>query len=116
MSGIEMLDKYLGLATERQKLVVTNMANIDTPGYRTEDFDFRSELSRAVNNDAGMTAQPVMHEVSGLVARPDGNNVNLDREGMALAETQMQFRIGVQLIRSEFHRILTAINEGDKLE
>jgi len=114
MSGIEMLEKYLGLASERQKLVVTNMANIDTPGYRTEDFDFRSELNRAVNSETSMAGGPMMHEVSGLVARPDGNNVNLDREGMALAETQMQFRVGVQLIRSEFRRLLTAINEGGK--
>jgi len=114
MSGIELLEKYLSLASQRQKLVVTNMANIDTPGYRTEDFDFRNELQRAVNNEASMTAAPAMHQVSGLVARPDGNNVNLDREGLALAETQMQFRIGVQLIRSEFRRLLTAINEGGK--
>jgi len=116
MSGIDMLQKYLSLASDRQKLVVTNMANIDTPGYRTQDFDFRSELQRAVSNDSEMTPTPAMHQVSGLVARPDGNNVNLDREGLALAETQMQFRIGVQLIRSEFRRLLTAINEGGKSE
>ncbi|HTR67833.1 MAG TPA: hypothetical protein VMH85_18775 [Terriglobales bacterium] len=114
MSTIGTLEKYLSLAADRQKLVVTNMANIDTPGYRTEDFDFRAELNRAVNSEASTTEGPMMHEVSGLVARPDGNNVNLDREGMALAETQMQFRIGVQLIRSEFHRLLTAITEGGK--
>jgi len=114
MNGIERLERYLSLATDRQRLVVTNMANIDTPGYRTEDFDFRSELQRAVSNEGDIQAQPAMHKVSGLAARPDGNNVNLDREGMALAETQMQFRIGVQLIRSEFHRLMTAINEGGK--
>jgi flagellar basal-body rod protein FlgB len=55
---------------------------------------------------------PVMRPVMGLNARPDGNNVNLDREGLMLAEVQMQFRIGVQLIKSEFHRLLTAIKEG----
>ena len=47
-----------------------------------------------------------MRPVMGLNARPDGNNVNLDREGLMLAEVQMQFRIGVQLIKSEFHRCL----------
>jgi flagellar basal-body rod protein FlgB len=54
----------------------------------------------------------VAHKVSGLISRPDGNNVSLDRESMTLAETQMQFRVGIQFIRTEFHRILHAINEG----
>ncbi len=48
----------------------------------------------------------------GLLQRPDGNDVSMDREGLLLAETQMQFRIGIQFIRSEFHRLVTAINEG----
>lgn len=112
MNGIDILEKFLGLASQRQKLVVTNMANIDTPGYRTRDFDFRSELQSAMNNTPNSAFGPSMRPVSGLLERPDGNNVNLDRESMLLAETQIQFRIGVQLIRSEFKRLLTAINEG----
>jgi flagellar basal-body rod protein FlgB len=50
--------------------------------------------------------------VVGLNARPDGNNVNLDREGLMLAEVQMQFKMGVQLIKSEFSRLLTAMKDG----
>jgi flagellar basal-body rod protein FlgB len=46
--------------------------------------------------------------------RPDGNNVSLDREGLLLAETQMQFGLGVQLLQHEFHMVLSAINEGGK--
>jgi flagellar basal-body rod protein FlgB len=87
------------------------MANIDTPGYRTRDIDFRSELHRALGSDTG-TAVPVSHVVPGLVQRPDGNDVSLDRESLLLAETQMQYQLGVQVVRSEFHRLLSAINEG----
>jgi len=36
----------------------------------------------------------------------------MDREGLLLAETQMQFRIGIQFLRSEFHRLVQAISEG----
>jgi len=111
MSAIDFLEKYLSLASQRHTTIVTNMANIDTPGYRTRDVDFRTELARYAN---GMPAglQTTSRQVGGLIERPDGNNVNLDREGMALAETQMQYRTAVQLLRSEFHRLLTAINEG----
>jgi len=112
MIGIQLLERYLNLSSQRQQTTVANMANVDTPGYRTRDFDFRSELEHAANNQVSASMGPVMRPVMGLNARPDGNNVNLDREGLMLAEVQMQFRIGVQLIKSEFHRLLTAIKEG----
>jgi len=109
---MNLLEKFLDVTTQRHKLVVSNMANIDTPGYQTKDIDFRGELQRAVfNGDAHFT--PVIRSVP-LVERPDGNNVSLDREGLLLAETQMQFGLGVQLLQHEFHNLLSAINEGSK--
>ncbi len=106
-----MLERYLELTSTRQSLVITNMANVDTPNYRTKDIDFRSELHRVVDGTAG-PSEPTIRSVSGLLERPDGNNVSMDREGMMLAETQMQYRIGVQVIRSEFHRWMTAMKDG----
>jgi flagellar basal-body rod protein FlgB len=41
---LDRLEKYLDLATFRQTLVASNLANIDTPGYRTQDIDFESEM------------------------------------------------------------------------
>ena len=46
-----------------------------------------------------------------MLERPDGNNVNLDREGLLLAQTQLQFTTGVALLRSELKRISMAIQE-----
>ncbi|HEX4488322.1 MAG TPA: flagellar basal body protein [Terriglobales bacterium] len=112
MSGIQLIEKYLNLATQRQQVTVNNMANVDTPGFRTRDFDFRNELENAVSTNASAASGPMLHPVVGLNARPDGNNVNLDREGLMLAEVQMQFKMGVQLIKSEFSRLLTAMKDG----
>lgn len=111
ITTFQILERYLDLASERHQLVTTNMANIDTPGYRTRDLDFRQELHRAIAG-GDLSATPVLRQVSGLVERPDGNNVSLEREGLLLSEAQLQFRIGVQLIRREFSRLLTAINGG----
>jgi flagellar basal-body rod protein FlgB len=55
---------------------------------------------------------PVVQEVPGLMERPDGNNVSLDREGLLMSETQLQYQIGIQLIKRQFHQILSAINGG----
>lgn len=110
---IGMLEKFLDVTSERHKLVVSNMANLDTPGYRTKDVDFRSELTRAMS--AGEEeVLPVARPVQGLLERPDGNNVSLDREGILLAETQMQYGLGIQLLQNQFHILTTAINEGGK--
>ncbi len=44
--------------------------------------------------------------------RPDGNNVNVDRESLLLAENQLHFQVAVQFLRAEFRRLSQAIHEG----
>jgi flagellar basal-body rod protein FlgB len=114
---MNFLERVLDVSSQRHQLVVTNMANVDTPGYRTKDLDFRSELERATMPSEAhgeTTSLAVAHNVAGLVQRPDGNDVNVDREGLLLAETQMQFGLGIQLMQREFKNLLLAINEGSK--
>jgi flagellar basal-body rod protein FlgB len=50
--------------------------------------------------------------VRGLLERPDGNNVSVERESLLLAEAQMKFNLGIQLLKDEFHGISMAINSG----
>ena len=90
----------------RQKLVASNVANADTPGYRTLDVDFPSELSDA----AGGAPRAV--EVQGLRVKNDGNNVSLDRESRLLAENALRFQLASSLMRSEISRVRLAIKEG----
>ena len=114
------LEDYLRLSGVREQMIAANMANVDTPGYRTQDLDFSGELQRAMLADAegpdgapvSARMRPASLEVNGLLERPDGNNVDLDREGALLAEVQLQHEIGVQLIKGRFHMLLAAINGG----
>lgn len=107
-----VLNRALDLTSQRQTLVSQNIANVDTPGYRTRDLDFGQELQRALNSDDESAATPIVREVPGLVGRPDGNNVNIDREGLLMAQNQLQFQTEVALLRSEFSRVQAAINGG----
>ena len=119
-SLIETLESYLKLTTSREQAISANMANVDTPGYRTRDINFEGELNRAMSGTlsyaeyGGQTAQmtPAVQEVQGLMERPDGNNVSLDREGLLMSETQLQYQIGIQLIKHQFHQMLSAISGG----
>ncbi len=105
------LERFVQLSGAREHAIAANMANVDTPGYRTKDLDFRTEMARASTAEASDVA-PAVGEVRGLLERPDGNNVNLDRESLLLAQTQLQYQVGVQLIKGNFHELLSAINGG----
>jgi flagellar basal-body rod protein FlgB len=119
-SPISTLETYLKLTESRQQAITANMANIDTPGYRTRDINFEGEMQKAMNQlittssdgNAPVELHPAVQEVQGLMERPDGNNVNLDREGLLMSETQLQYQIGIQLVKREFHQLLSAINGG----
>jgi flagellar basal-body rod protein FlgB len=110
----DALQKYLDLASDQMKLTAANMANVDTPGYKTQGFDFAQELSRALGTSASSEMAVKASDVHGLTARPDGNNVSMDREGMQLAKAQLEFRAGVSLLRSQYTRVMDAIHADSK--
>ena len=114
----DALGRYLDLTSEQMKLTASNMANVDTPGYKTQGFDFEQEFARQLNNTAGADAlegvQISAEDVDGLVARPDGNNVSMDREGLQLAKSQLQFKLGVELLKHEFSGVMSAIHMDSK--
>lgn len=104
--------RYLDVATAEVKLTAANMANIDTPGYKAVGIDFAGEMRQALADaGAGATPRPVhVEHVDGLVARPDGNNVSMDREGLNLAQAQLEFRTGIALLKQEYQRVMNAIH------
>ena len=116
----DALARFLDIDVARYKLITSNLANIDTPGYRARDLDFRGELRRAAAEESGFerygpsgaSFQPVARQVHGLIQRPDGNDVSVERESLLLAETQMKFNLGVQLLKEQFHIVSMAINSG----
>jgi len=101
------LERYMDLLSARQKLVASNIANADTPGYKTRDIDFQSELRNAIDS-----REPRIAEVSGLKTKNDGNNVNIDRESRLLSENDLRFNIATNLLRSRLKTLRSAIQGG----
>src|SRR5207245_9428747 len=96
---LQLLGRFLDVSVFRHSLIASNMANIDTPGYRTQDLNFRSEMQRATGDFEYASFSPAVRKVEGLIERPDGNNVSLERESLLLAETQLRFQQVVHLLR-----------------
>lgn len=101
------LEKYMDLLSSRQKLIASNIANADTPGYKTRDVDFQSQFQSLLQG-----GQSHAIEVSGLKANNDGNNVSLDREARLLSENALRFNVATQLMKSQLSTMKSAIDEG----
>ena len=101
------LGRYMDLLSARQKLVASNVANADTPGYKTQDIDFQFEFMSLAEGQSPQAVQP-----QGLVEKPDGNNVSMDREARLLAENAIRFNLASTLVRGNFKTIREAIEEG----
>jgi flagellar basal-body rod protein FlgB len=99
------LEHYMDLLSTRQRLVASNIANSDTPGYQTRDIDFQSELRSAGGG-------PRIVEAPGLANKNDGNNVSLDREARLLAENALRFQMASNLLRSQIRVVRSAIEAG----
>jgi flagellar basal-body rod protein FlgB len=100
------LERYMDLLSVRQKLVASNIANVDTPGYRTRDIDFQAEFQGALGGS------PRVSDVPGLAVRNDGNDVSLDRESRLLAENALRFQVASSLLRTQLRTVRSAIEEG----
>jgi flagellar basal-body rod protein FlgB len=97
----------MNVVSMRQKLVTSNIANADTPGYKTQDLDFQASYQMALDGGSPLTTQ-----VAGLTSKNDGNNVDLDREARLLAENAMRFNAASTLMRSQLNTIKEAIQGG----
>jgi flagellar basal-body rod protein FlgB len=101
------LERYMDLLSARQKMVASNIANADTPGYHTQDVDFQFEFMSMVKGQS-----PVAIEPQGLVEKPDGNNVSIDREARLLSENAIRFNLASTLVRGDLKSLRDAIQEG----
>jgi len=110
------LERVLDLSAFRHQVIAANLANIDTPGYRTRDLrPFAGEIEQAMAGEEAFPEQsftPIAHEIRGLLERPDGNNVSVERESLLLAQNQLRFQVAVAFLKSEFHQISAAISGG----
>jgi flagellar basal-body rod protein FlgB len=118
------LGRQMSAAVAKQVVAAGNLANIDTPGYRTRDASFgdllngevqKLGLSTTTTNQlpGTMTSDGSQaSEVDGLESRRDGNNVQLDRELLTMTRANADFSAAQAALSAKFRLIRFAINEG----
>lgn len=136
VGGLDFHAKALVLRAERQRVIASNIANADTPGYTARDFDFREALSAAqqapigaigaTNGLAGGPTHPGHLPIGGSAigslgqsprlaytaqSQPsmDGNSVDLDRERANFADNSVRYEASLRFINGYSRTILSAI-------
>lgn len=128
------ISSYLGLQADalplreqRLKLIASNLANADTPGYRARDIDFNAALA-AAGQARQATAAPHREahpahlslaagnglagfETVRAAAQPslDGNTVDPDAERAAYGRAALEYRATLNFLESRVRTLLTAI-------
>ncbi len=125
----QILKKALDFQSERQLLITSNISNLDTPGYQAKDIDFKGALRAALGTSRSLVMEtthrrhigPDSVNIGGLQAKvlsetdapkSNGNNVNIDKEMMKLAENQIAYNATVQMLSKRSSTIRSAISEN----
>ncbi len=115
------LGRQLNTAVARQTVAASNLANLDTPGYRTRDVSFDAALDDQLGavrrtNDKHLGGPAPdgapTEETEGLQSRRDGNNVQVDRELLAMTKAAGDFSRAQTALTAKFRLVRYAINEG----
>ncbi len=109
-SGVtDLLFEQLSFRGDRQKVISSNIANINTPNYKTKELVFQDELKKVddsknlalkTTNSMHISATSInqstndksrLIEVKGLEEQNDGNNVNLDKQMSEMSKNKVIF-------------------------
>lgn len=126
---INVLHKSLDLRSQKQQVIASNIANAETPGYSARKLDFEADLRRAMktpemnahrsnakhyplgaNGIQGVQGQISKVRSSSPVG--DGNSVSVDDEMFDLAENQLLFEAGSQMLKKKFSMLKFAVSDG----
>ena len=123
----------LSLRSERQRLIASNIANADTPGYVSKDFNFSTALRQASSQDTslstgklslagssaghmglngapiGSRAEPELGFAANSQTNLDSNTVDLDRERANFADNTVRYEATLRFINSQVRTLNTAI-------
>jgi len=127
--GLNVAERMLDMTSKSVSHITSNIANSETPGYKSTSVDFQENMVRALNSgtqpnisEGGMAITNPRHlpvrdlasvepdeivEMSG--AKIDGNTVNMETEITKLKELNLKYSLYSNISTLELSRLKTAI-------
>jgi flagellar basal-body rod protein FlgB len=103
--SLTILEKSMDVRMANQRLVASNLANIDTPGYQAQRLDFEATMARAMKEPDDVAPTPIIHPSTASARTLDGNNVDLDAEMGELSRNRLIYSLTSQLIAAKFRQL-----------
>ena len=126
VSSYEVLQRVAMFGERRQQVLAENIANIDTPGYKTRDLDlagFQLALQKTCETASSpAAARQQMQAISEEFERPravngtnltfhDGNNRSIEREMTELTKNLLMQNFAVELMSAQTNTLAAVISE-----
>lgn len=119
--SVNLMNKDLDGLWARQQDISDNIANIETPGYKSKSVSFEDQLqallsdrpasnSELINNIKNIQPQTIVSDDQ--TSRLDGNNVDAEKENIELARTQLNYMYSLRELSDYFSRLRYAITDG----
>lgn len=117
-NGLALTEKVLDFLWQRQTISLNNVANVDTPGFKSQYITFEEELGKRINdaNKTRRSARRSVYEAIGDAqswlnttwdesSRLDGNNVDMDQEQVEIVRTAYEYQYMLSSISNDFTRL-----------
>lgn len=120
------LEQALAYSSAKNRTIASNIANVDTPRYKSKDVTFKQTLNQAMKqplyakrtHEQHVPFDKNIHQPYQIVTKNhtsynhNGNNVDIDKEMAALAQNQIFYQGLVDRMNGKFNSIQTVIREG----
>jgi flagellar basal-body rod protein FlgB len=127
-TNTHLLKKTLDLRSAKQRIIASNIANADTPGFSPSRLEFEKELDQALQGQGKTTATHPGHfsignidleGVSGTLTTHsdttgigDQNGVSVDEEMLALSENELLYESAAQLLKKKLSLLSYVVQGG----
>ena len=124
--SFQSLEQAMSTATLKQRVHTANIANVDTPNYKSKQVSFQSALDTAIHRQplASIKTEPqhiafstetgesshLIKENNSTKITPNGNNVDMDSEMAELAKNQLWYNALTERVNGKFNSLRSVID------
>ncbi len=128
--ALDFQSQALLLRAERQRLIASNIANADTPGYQAREMDFAKALRQATqaSGDGGLAVTHPAHDAAQIGATEaegllyarysqdsiDRNTVDMDRERASFTDNTVKYEATLRFINGSVRSMLDAMKSANQ--
>jgi flagellar basal-body rod protein FlgB len=112
-SIIDLLEAGIKAESIRQRAIASNIANLETPGYRRVDVNFEELFAKALDARGAVdlsAIEPQLHRPRQTPVKANGNDVNLEAEVGEMIKNTLRHKAFIRLLNKKYQQIELAIN------